>query len=227
MNNLRLHPAFKYQFDWILKYAVVIMGIVAVVAILINVFFAFNVVSGVFRIDVGSFMSVTFFVVGIVGIREDLRFFIQHGMGRRTAAISNLCGSLLAGVIIGLMGAILNLIFAWITTFPFLSLRFSENISFFPDWIIQALYLVFAWQFGVMISLIYYRLNSYFWKVIVSVAGGAAILFFGIGALVTIPINPTPLMSAGNPGSLIPIIAAMGAFCFLCSFLLIRRAQAR
>jgi len=121
---------------------------------------------------VGIF-AMMLFIIGIAGVREDLRFFLQHGMGRMTTFVSTLITSLIIGVVYALISELLLLALSNWTTFNIQGFR--TDAGFFGRWLSGSLMLYLIWQLGTLISLIYYRMNKLA-KIIFSIAAGATIL---------------------------------------------------
>ena len=243
MNKMRLKPALHYQLDYMVRASLSYIGVLAVIIIFISLirrfFGGLTVVNilGIVRIDaggigggqftfnVGGLIIFILFVIGIVGIREDLKLFLQHGMGRATTYFSTLIISLICAVSYGLFCELLNLAFIHWPNFPVRAMFFPAQ-SFFAGWFFHASLFFFAWQLGVLISLIYYRMNGV-QQTVFSVAGVAMIMFALPGgirriaggedleaALVALLANPAFLPLWG-------VLAAAG------SFLLLRRAQVK
>ena len=249
MKTLRIKPALRYQLEYIGWTFVWVIGIGLAASLLFSLFAATVTVgqvrpsvevdlagllvvrSGV-TFNLAGVMAFALFVIGIGGIREDLRLFIQHGIGRRTAYLSTLFAGLIVGGGIGLVCQLFDVINRAIPVFPLVGLGYYPD-NFFVGWLTHAFILLLAWQLGTMISLIYYRLSK-IGAIIFSVAAGATFLF-GIGRLVGGLIrwleanNAEDLLRlfdfARSPVTMLASIIAVSALAAAGNYLLIRRAQ--
>ena len=249
MTNLHIKPAMRYQWNYMWRAGLWVAAILIGIILLINVIaaviyisyanipvtgdigYALNEAFGSMRIsiiDIGGIFTLMLFIVGIFTIREDLRFFIQHGMGRKTTYVANILISLITAAAAGLFSELLALL---VNNVEFLhgSISGFPTDNFFASWLLHTLSLFFAWHLGTMISLIYYRLNT-LGKVLFSVTAGALFLFI-------IPVSLAPFVdfifpASGpavfnlltNPALLGLITFGLTAVCAIISFLLIRRA---
>jgi len=185
---------------------------------------------GMVIFDIGGIFTVMLFIVGICAIREDLRLFIQHGMGRKTTYICNILIGIIAAIGAGFFSELLALLSANFMLFSNGIIAISDN--FFVSWLLRTLSLFFAWQLGTMISLIYYRLNTIM-KVLFSVVAG--VLFLGILPISIINIFDVLFPSEGSvlanffvsPLTLGLVMLGMGVICTVISFPLIRRAPTK
>jgi len=237
MNNLNLKPAMRYQLDYLKNAFLIALGILFVASIVISVFISFRVLgenSTLMGID-GVFV-IMIFIIGICGIREDLRFFIQHGMGRLTTYFSTLFASLICSAALGL---IITAFTAFSSTlqiiriesvFSWILLQSNSVPSLISLWILSTFTLFFANQLGILISLIYYRLNK-IQCIVFSVLAGASIIF-----IPRLTLTRRSNMGAEafdsmwhnffhTPATLILTFAIVGILAAIGSFLLLRRAQ--
>jgi len=255
MTNLHIRKAMRYQLDYMFKASIWFVGIILVLAIIASLFisnavyiqfgfididsFTIDANTSFVFFDVGAAMVLTLFIVGIVGIREDFKFYIQHGMGRRTTFFSTLFISLIMGAAAGLFSELLTLAYNQWAFFPASGLRFAFTESnFFINWLISALSIFYAWQFGSMLSLIYFRLNKTA-KIIFTVAVIAVLAFVipnTIGFIISIVFpfasdSETVFLGVygllSSPANMIMIILTMGVICAVANYFLIRGAQAR
>jgi len=212
MNNLNLKPAILYQLTYIGRFFLIALAIIAAVFVVFRLFFATMITienETNISINLISIISMMLFIIGIVGIREDIKMFLQHGSGRKTVYFSTLIASLITGVVLGLICELLKILFD--------AFAYAET-GFIAGWLMTSAAFFFAWQLGTLISLIYYRLNT-FGIVVFSIVGGAAMIF-----CIPIIITYISLMYpeiARLPLLLCGILAAGG------NFLLIRRAQVK
>lgn len=183
--------------------------------------------------NIVGFLALMLFIIGISGTREDLRFSLQHGIGRKSTYFATLFTSLIIGAVYALIGELLNLAFVQWASFP-ISGTHINNAGFIGGWLLQTLTLFLAWQFGALISLIYYRLNKTA-QIVFSVAV-IALLVFGLPRFVS---NFVGFALTGyymvnfvtgfiefftNPLNITLITLIAGALCAIGNFLLIRRA---
>jgi hypothetical protein len=236
MNYSRLKKTLAYQFNNVGWSCLYVYGIAIVVTcILAAGFVSFSINGATTTLyNLGPVAFLHFLIIGIAGIRDDLRFFLQHGIGRRTTYFSHLYSSLIAGFAVGLFCVLYSL--AWSGVLGSFWGGPVFNIpGFLLHWLIHGIGFFLAWQLGVLISLIYYRLGK-LQKVVFSVLAVASILFalpqavnrligasgdFGdmIERVVVNPPNLTaPLLLASLP---IGILMAAG------NYLLLRRAPVR
>jgi len=190
--------------------------------------------------NIGGIFVITFFIVGIAGIREDLRFFLQNGMGRYTVYFSTLLASLICSAVLGLIFGLINALPVQFVS----ATAFGSSGSFLAGWIMSGVFLFFAWQLGTLISLIYYRLKNTFQIVAVSVAGGVLILSglpniiytflyavipsSDVAAEVAEAINEAFYGATILPQNNMPVvILLLGTVAAVLNFLLIRRAQVK
>jgi len=189
---------------------------------------------GIHVSGLAGIFALMLFIIGIAGTREDLRFFLQHGMSRKTTYVSTLLTSIIIGVVYALVS---ELAYLAIINLPILA---NSNITFgfrasgagfFNRWLSGTLLLFFVWQLGALISLIYYRMNTIA-KIIFSIVAGTTILF-GIPALAgylaftgraDIILNSAFFDFLSTPVGTVFIFVTLGAITTLGNFLLIRRA---
>jgi len=234
MKISRLKPALIYQLSYVAWTSLCVLGIVAAIMILTGTgtFFFFGTndyTTGSYF--VGGTIAVTFFVIGAGGIREDLKFMLQHGIGRKTTYLSNILGSLISGAALGLICEVLNLAsIRW----PVLSAGtlFLTDGGLFEGWMLHTLSFFIAWQMGSLISLIFYRMNKTQKIVLITFIIAMAVFsfIFGLNRLI-INVDGFVDMVVGfaeNPlelGLLVLPLVALGAIVSVFNFLLIYRAQ--
>jgi len=159
MYTSRLKQAIRYQlsyFGWSFLY---VYGIAAAAIIAIGSMITINASDGISITGIGGVGFVHFLIMGIAGIRCDLRFFIQHGIGRRTTFFSNLYGSLICSAALGLFCEVFNFISHNLLGLTFYGSAFTFQ-GFFTSWLAYTFTFFTAWQVGALISLIYYRLSK-------------------------------------------------------------------
>jgi len=178
----------------------------------------------------GIALMITIFVIGIVGIREDLKLMLQHGIGRYTTYFSTLLSGLITGAAMGLVCEIMNMAARFWPVFP-MNIPPYSAAGFISGWVLLAAGFFFAGQLGIMISLIYYRLKR-FMQIVFSVAAGATIIFT-LPFCITFIFNENNALGrtlqsiASNPFALACLIFLLGATAAAANFLLLRRAQVK
>jgi len=236
MKNSRLKQTLHYQLNYFGWSSLYVYGIsvLIMIAIGLGVTHSLDIENSNIVGGLGGVGFVHLLILGIGGIRGDLKFFLQHGISRRTTFFSHLYGSLICAVILGLFCEVFNIVSnRW--------LNFSESIyvfstpGFFTGWFTYIITFFFAWQIGALISLIYYRLSKMQQIVFSVIAIALIVLTFssGIRYIVGFPDdfgnliqriveNPIRGLSPWLLGTLLlSIIAALG------NFLLLRRAPVK
>ncbi|MEA4969672.1 MAG: hypothetical protein VB051_03970 [Candidatus Pelethousia sp.] len=245
MSNMEIKGALRYDIKASLR-SLGIFLLVMILVWLLNFILAIMVsgngsYSSGFDMAVGIYM----FVAGIISVREDLRIFLQNGRGRPTVFLAQIIVALFASaalaVACGLLMSLFQLITIWLAPQLELTSLFglfgggggAHGLAALPETIAFTFFQCLpAFLFGMVISLIYYRLGK-LGKVAFSIAV-PAVLFVGLPIL--IGTNPeiakafvafitfvyellkTPLaMLAAFALVSSPILA-------LCSWLLLRKA---
>ena len=240
MNGLSLRATTRYQVGYVVEATLWVLGISAAVFIAGNLIFTGGIhlfvgddyfADGTFGFNVGAIMVFMFFIFGVGGIREDLRFFIQNGVGRLTTFMSTIVGGIISAVGVGLASQLLTLALTLLPNFVMANI-FNTEGGFFVGWLLTTGALFAAWQVGAFISLIYYRLSR---NGAIIFTATIIILFVMItrgifrnaidleGVILTI-IAPViePAQSAVGYGAAIVIIAIAAT---IGNFLIIRRVQ--
>jgi len=181
MKDSRLKQALYYQLNYFGWSSLYVYGIAIAVIVTIRFFVTVSVSENNVVAGIGGVGFFHLLIMGIAGIREDLKFYLQHGIGRRTTFFSHLYGSLICGAGLGLF----CVVFSIVTGYLF-GLNASGSVftiqSFFVSWMLYTISFFFAWQIGALISLIYYRLNR-MQQVVFSVIAVAAIIFTFSGGI--------------------------------------------
>jgi hypothetical protein len=242
-------PVLRYQLGYLARSSLVTLGITVAVIAVVGLFLVQPVSEADFDADVSvgvilriegnavlglnisPVLMVTIFIVGIVGIREDIKFMLQHGVGRRTTYLSTFLGGLINGAWLGLVCELLNMAIRSFTAIPASAMPFPAA-SFFGGWLMHMGCLFFALQFGVLVSLIYYRLNR-LQQIILSVAAGAIVVFalpniftrffFGVAAVFERAMQAV----TASPFALACLMLLAGIIAAAANFLLLRRAQVK
>jgi len=184
MNTSRLKQAIHYQlnyFGWSFLY---VYGIAAAVIIVIGSMMTINVSNGngnVVTTGIGGTGFVHFLIMGIAGIRGDLRFFIQHGISRRSTFFSHFYASLICSAVLGLFCEVFNLILYYLLGFALFGSAFTIQ-GFLTGWVAYTFIFFTAWQVGALISLIYYRLSK-MQQIVFSVTAIATIMLAVSGSI--------------------------------------------
>ena len=248
MTKLHIWPALRYQLDYIGKTTLWIVGISFAILLITSLFLStmaygaevtvpiIGVLATIIQFNIAGVLLFMAFLFGVGGIREDFKFYLQHGMGRKTTFLSTVLIGLISGFGWGLLSQILTALSANWPAFPASGMLFPTG-NFLLGWMLHMFLFFLFWQFGALCSLIYYRMNK-IQKVIFSAAAIALVVFIipnAIGSLVNFFIAPADIAQVGttvanflgNPVNHILIYIIPGAICTLINFLLIRRAQAR
>lgn len=190
---MKLRAVIKYKSDHALKSA----GIYFVILLI--------VLAGVISIarvtaSEGSDSYVTFsgytvgawimmLVIGICSIREDLRFFIQNGVGRRTTFLAQWISALELAALLAIGGQVFQALATAITRNmanvkigELYSMMYAKNAPSLTLWqhmetfFLYLGFLVMAYMAGMFFSLMFYKLNKVL-QIVVAVA--LPLLFFG------------------------------------------------
>lgn len=246
MNSMSIKGALRYDIKASLRSMAVFVTVLILVWLLnytlAVVFSGSGSYSSGFEMAVAIFM----FVTGILSVRQDLRLFLQNGRGRGTVFAAQIFMALFSSAALalatGLLTALFQLITAWLTPqlhFVSLSSLFGavssiNGIAGLPK-TIASLFLqnLPAFLFGMLISLIYYRLSKLGRTLFSIITPG--VLFVGLPILAgTNPrvfeivmavsrfldeILPTPMAFLAAFALAFSCIFAIG------SWLLLRRAQ--
>ncbi|MDR1132052.1 MAG: hypothetical protein LBL15_06510 [Oscillospiraceae bacterium] len=241
--KMNLRPAFRYQFGSSLRSAVIILLIILAIFVFLAV--------GTFYIAVGAVemrftgYSISFaiflFVMGIVGVRSDMRLCLQCGVSRRTAFVSGFLATLCLSFVLALSLELLTAL---------VQLWMRADYHFFSADLYQILYLsgsqarltagqhvisvlvntstLFAsGLLGNFFSLLYWRLNKAL-TVLVSLAfpvlpSAVSWLMYRIG------VNLKPFIDwvAVSPFNFVLSFMLGGIVCAGINWLLLRRADIR
>lgn len=229
MKNSRLKQAIKYQLSYFGWSSLCVYSIAIAVLVVISLLVTFSFQDGNTFVGIGGTGFIHLLILGL-GIRSDLKFFLQHGISRRTVYFSNLSGSLICSVLLGLFCVIFELI-----AIQWLSL-FGNTIGggFFENWLMYSIIFFFAWQIGVLISLIYYRLGKIQQVVFSVLAIGAFVLLFSgsvafignftydFGGLIE-RLTSDSLGILRSP--VVGLMAILGVIAPICNYFLLRRAS--
>ena len=232
MNDSRLKKAMRYQlynFVWSCLY---VYGIAIAVIVAIGILVTAFGNTGFVSISISGVGFFHLLIVGITWIREDFKFFIQHGISRRTTFFSHLyvslIGSALVGVLCEFVSLITNLLLNSAITIPALA-----RYSFFSGWLTHTIFFFFAWQIGALLSLIYYRLNK-IQQVVFSVTVVATIVFggsYGVYLLTRIADDLDGLFlnfldnTLGLTSMAVLLGLVFGILAVIGNYLLLRRVQ--
>ena len=194
---MRFAPIFKYR----MRDCLVSAGVVMLVMIALTVLSYFGIVTfggyeeSVDGVVTESYATMNFtmpyvifmFVLGIVSIREDMRIGIQNGAGRTTSFLANLACMALTALLLNLSCIVFYALWALFDTelviIDLYSMAFlremtpgtpGEMLMCFITGTAASLALA---GFGVMLSLVYWRLNKA-GKWILSLGMGAAFILF-------------------------------------------------
>lgn len=237
---MNIKPVYRYKLIEFFK------GMAIVFAVIFAIFTVLTMVSvntesgGTFSFS-GYAMAATIymFVMGIVGIRSDLRLFSQFGVSRRTTFITELMIILTAAFTIGLLGELLtglaqaifagneNVFIGDIYQLIYLG-ESARTLSLFEH--IQSLILNVSLAFcacigGMFFSLLFWRLNRLF-TIIVAIS---IPLLMNIVPylLVKAHVDLTPVLNwiLSSPLSFVLLFFALAAVFAVIDWLLLRRAN--
>ncbi|MEA4823112.1 MAG: hypothetical protein VB111_03245 [Clostridiaceae bacterium] len=185
--------AIKYRFRDSLRavrvYGAIVLGL-AILTWLITLFDFHIYINGVHSNGAGGFQFgalIFVFVAGICTVREDLRLFLQNGMGRKTLFYTELFNAALLAVSGALISFVTDLIFfipGWADPYDTGYSAFRENFasaSYFQSYAILLAGLMLAVALGMFISMSFYRMNKA-WTIITAV-GVPLVVMNGIGSL--------------------------------------------
>ena len=209
-----------------------VYGISIAVFVAIGFIATISVNAGNVNVGISGVGFLHLFILGIAGIRSDLRFYLQHGISRRTTFFSHLYGSLICSAAIGLFCKIFNLFAGLLPVYTGGGSDFTIQ-SFLTGWMTHTLVFFFAWQIGALISLIYYRLGM-MQQIVFTVAAITAILLTllssvryavsvsdGLGGMAQSAVES----SFGFTSTLILATLLLGTLAAAGNYLLLRRAQ--
>jgi len=225
---MRLKPALRYQLEYMAKASLNTVCVIAIIVVAFRLLGAIFMIGGqIDNINMAVVAFVSLFIVGIASIREDLRMLLQHGMGRYTTYFSTLLIGIISGIVLGLFCELLNLIADRWHGFPMTGLIPHDGQSFFVGWLLHASLLFLAWQLGVFISLLYYRMSK-MQQIVFSISAIALSVFVlthAINSVADLEFAAPIVLPA--PLSLTAFVMSSTALVAVLNFLLLRRAQVR
>lgn len=246
MKRMNIQPAYKYKIKDMLISTIIFYAImVLILAALITGTLHFTVnVGGNFRSSFTGFgfaAAIFLFISGIVAIREDLRLFMQNGIGRKTTFVIQI---LIAGTVsltLALLGELLlkvsqliagptsNLIISDLYYMIFVSFNAARHIliQHLESVVTNLVMFTSAYTVGVFISLLFYRLNK-FWTILVAV-GAPIFIFVGIPILISRYnfLGKPVLLITSHPWLYIAFFIAITIVTSLLNWLLLRRAPVK
>lgn len=240
MSSLHWRPALKYNLYQGLRglgaFFAVIIFVMILVPALVAVAVGGRTEIGFSGLGLGS--NIMFFVLGIMMVRENIKFLLQNGCGRRTLLITDVLGNLILALITALISELLAQIFGsthLITEISlsemFFSVGGSPALPAAQSALLRFCALVLAWRGGMFVSLIYYRLNR-LGQVAVSVIV-PALLFIGLPLSADRGlIDPALFTNAfqwliSSPYNTMLAAVITALLCGVCSWPLLRRAQVK
>jgi len=234
MKNSRLKQALYYQLDYFGWSSLYVYGIAIAAMAAIGLLITTSGGNGNASLSIGGVGFVHLLIMGIAEIRSDLKFFLQHGISRRTTFFSHLYGSLICGAALGLFCEFFSLVTSrWLGLAGGGSAFAIQN--FLAGWLLHTVTFFFAWQIGALISLIYYRLNK-MQQIVFSVTAIAAIIFAfssGIRFLVRVSDELGDIIQRALEntldftGAAIWVILLLGILAAAGNYFLLRRAQVK
>lgn len=201
MNTMNIRPAFRYRFCDMLKgvgvfYAIMIIVILGIISLVSYEISNGSNASGSFSAFVLA-ATIMMFVTGITTIREDMRFMLQNGIGRRTILVTELLVTLSVSFLLAIAGELLIAIGQAVTAnqsqfyiTEIYQILFADGINYTLSWgqHLESIALAFsiytcANLVGMFISLLFYRLNK-MWTLIVAI-GVPLLLIIGLPMALT------------------------------------------
>lgn len=247
MKIMNLRPAYKYKLRGTILSIVIFYSIMVVVvaayligAININV----NIDGSSYSSFAGYGMAATIFMFigGIVAIREDLRLFMQNGIGRRTTFLAQVLVTATTSLILAFMGELLLKVSQIIASSrenvvisDYYYILFAENnlsrstyLMHLESIITYTVMFIAAYACGVFISLLFYRLNK-LWTVVVAV-GAPVFTFIGLPLIITrlnISLRGPIELIISSPWTYIAFFVVLSIVAGIPGWLLLRRAPVK
>lgn len=247
MSSLNLNPAIAYRLKGTLQGVGIFMaamtGLAITTELIAIVWGESGTIGGI------SLTSVAFaFVLGICIVREDLRLFIQHGIGRTTAFVAELVGIAVSSFVLAVAAAVLTAIMQLIAgsngsasvsdiyQMIYLNDTYGQIMAL-PDQFMSVLFcfvvLCAAQAAGIFISMGYYHLNKIA-TIIVSIVVPLA-LVIGLPYVIEASVSaPASIAGAGfwtnfwiNPWFALVLFLGTIVVFTLLNWLLIRRVAIR
>lgn len=245
MKTMNLKPAFTYRFLNNIKGIGIFILIMILIFVLMSVSFVTFLSGGNSSMHFSAFTiasAITMFIVGIVSIREDLRLFLQNGIGRKTVFLTALFSSFAAALSLAVAGELLlraeqalTAAFSGFTVTDMFYLFFTPGKDAAVPFSLSLLSALFSFLLitcaslsGIFISLLFYRLNKA-WTLIVAI-GGPILLFNGIPFLLyrcRVSLQPFIRFLFSSPWTAILFLLVVAALFALIDFLLLRRAPVK
>ncbi len=227
--------ACGYRFRDSLRGTCIFGGVLLAISLLSKVLEAFRFEVFVNGVSAGglSFMFASWifvFVVGICAVREDLRLFLQNGVGRRTLFSVELLHTLLAPIACAVLCVLCDLILS----IPGLREPALSADVFTGDYFaalgIGTAAMVLAMTLGMFISLSFYRMNRA-WTIVcavgVPVVGVNAAVWL-LSRLMARPWFETFVMNfIQSPMRMSGTFLGLAAVFLACVWLLLRRAPVK
>ncbi len=191
--NRGITAAVQYRFRDSLRAVYVFGAIVLGLALLVQLttLFDFHIyVNGVHSNGAGGFQFgalIFVFVASICTVREDLRLFLQNGVGRKTLFYTELFNTALLAILGALISFVTDLIFfipGWADPYDVGYAAFRENFASAPyiqSYAVLLAGLMLAAALGMFISMAFYRMNKA-WTIITAV-GVPLVVMNGTAAL--------------------------------------------
>lgn len=194
MNSMSLKGALRYDIKATLRGLSIFLGVIVLVWLLNYMLAAAFGGNGAYSSGSELALPIYVFVAGIISVREDLRLFLQNGRGRKTVFVAQVVVAFFACIATAVAMGLLLMLFYFITRLLTPQLTFASQLGLFglqgmEGWaalpkIMAFLFLASlpSFFFGMLISLIYYRLSK-LGKVVFSVVT-PGVLFIGLPVLV-------------------------------------------
>lgn len=236
--KMNFKAAFRYNFKNLIggsgRALLIIFGIILILTLFVFVNRSgATTITGMFAVTAAIFL----FVMGIVGIRSDLRICLQFGVSRRTSFCSEIVAVFASSVILAAAGELLTGILQPLSNsthffasdlYQIIFLQGTEILSF-SQHMISALFnlslFICAYIGGMFFSLLFWRLNK-IWTVTVAIAipflmNGIPILLDKLG----VDFNPFLSWLSASPYHFVIMFLLIAAIVSVINWLVLRRAN--
>jgi len=240
---MKIKTALQYKYRNSLKSALIFFSIITFVLVAMAVGF------GLFQNPNATtyFSGYTFaaiimmFVVGVVSIRDDLRLYIQNGIGRKTVFVVEIAMAFLSAVAIAIGGEIFMLLGRVISRnverfyvqdfYPLIYAGGSSSLTFIQhieSVILAASLMLLAFSGGMFFSLIFYRLHKN-WSILIAVT--IPFIVFGVIPVMVLrhytQISSWISFVAASSWNLVLVLSVFSLVLFFINWLLTRKIHIR
>lgn len=240
--RMSIKPAFRYQFGSNMR-SIGIFFVIFALALAAFLFFATdnNDGTGYSSFSAYGFIAAIFmFVLGISGVRSDVRLCLQYGVSRRSSFVSNILVLIVVSAILAFAGEIItaiaqtlvavkeNVFVGDIYQIIYLQEGMWGELSFgqhLLSILVNLSLLVCACIGGMFFSLLFWRLNK-FWTIVIAVAIPVLLNILPIG-LFRLGANIMPLLKwiALSPYNFTLFFLLVAILFAIIDWLLLRKAD--